>query len=251
MKLLQLILLLFIIVSCNQENIGKVEYQYSNDEKDNFLHFVYKGYKKDGKYFLAGCSKFFGDLEKEINLNESFYGKPDKHSSIKYKIVELNSDSIKIVFESNSSYRDKSSKRTGFFSIECHDEKDIINKFEIEGIEVNRELAKKNIEEGKIFFLFKPENKINFSGTDYLKDDCWKSKFKKYGFEDYYISECMPIEKYYQQMAEYNDEVFKYLSKSKKLAFKNYQEMRKTFDEEVNECELKKENKKKPVWSNG
>ena len=64
-------------------------------EQKAFLNFVYKGYQKDGKYFLAGCSKFFGNLEKEIKLKDSFYGMPDHHSSIQYTVAELNSDSIK------------------------------------------------------------------------------------------------------------------------------------------------------------
>ena len=50
----------------------------------------------------------------------------------------------------------------------------------------------------------------------------------------------MPIEKYYKQLSEYNNEVFKYLSKSKDLEFENYKGMKRAFDKEVSECRNKK-----------
>ena len=244
MKLLKSIILLIILISCNSDKIERTDYQYSADTKKAFLNFVYKGYQKDGKYFLAGCSKFFGNLEKEIKLKDSFYGMPDHHSSIQYTVAELNSDSIKFKFESKFSHHsfgeNKTSIGTGFFSIECFDGKDIIDSFKIEGDEVNKESAKKHIAEGKFYFLFKPENKINFSGTDYKKDDCWLNKNKKYGFVDFYISDCMPIEKYYKQLEEYNNTVFKHLLVTKELAFKDYKEMKRAFDNEVSECRIEK-----------
>ncbi len=239
---------LIIFISCNQDNkekthskiIERIDHQDSNDVKETFFNLVYKGYKKEGKYFLAGCSKFFGELEKEIKLNDSFYGTPDRHSSIQYTVVNLNSDSIRFKFENNlgrHSFGDsKTSIGTGFFSIKCHNEKDIIGKLTIEGMTVNKETARRHIEEGKFYILFKPENKINFCGTDYEKDDCWKNKFEKFGFENYYITKCMPIDKYYEQLEEYNNTVFNYLSEMKSFEFKDYKEMKRAFDNEVNEC---------------
>ena len=240
MKGITSIILLITLFSCNSEIIERTDYQYSTRMKKVFLNFAHKGYQKEGKYFLAGCSNFFGESGREINLEDSFEGPADHHSTIQYTVTELNNDSIGFKYESKFRHHsfgiNKTSIETGFFSIVCHDEKDINSKLIIDGEEVSKETAKKHIAEGKFYFLIKPENKINFSGTNYKKDDCLRYIHEKYGFEDYFIADCGPIEKYYQQMNEYNNTVFNFLLKSKNWDFQDYKEMKRAVDEDVHKC---------------
>lgn len=64
-----ILLLPFTFSNCKKK---KIDYVYL--AKNQLLGIIYKGYQKDDKYYLSGCSNWFGGLEKEIKKDDKFRG---------------------------------------------------------------------------------------------------------------------------------------------------------------------------------
>lgn len=218
-----ILLLSFTFSNCNEK---KREINYVYLAKYQFSNIVNKGYQKDGKYFLSGCSEWFGGLEKEIKKDDKLRGYGGLHGEgIIFTVEELNKDSLTFSFEQRFSQRSKQPIERGRFSIPCFKEKDILLDFKIEGIQVNKEAAEKHISEGKIYRIIPKDFSPQKNGVQKYLDACEKEAILKFGFQEYYYTKCIPIEKCFQKIQEYNDTVFYHLSQLSNYDFKDFESM--------------------------
>jgi len=237
MKLLLKIIILLLSFTFSNCNKKSEDIDYTNRAKFLFLNIVHKGYHKDGKYFLSGCSESFGGLEKEIKKNDKFNGYGGMHGeAMIFKAEDLTKDSLVFSFEQHFSQRSKQPIERGRFSIRCFEEKDIILDFKIEGIQVNKEGAKKHISEGKFYRIIPKDFSPQKNGVQKYLDACTKDAISKYGFQEYHFADCIPIEKCYQKIEEYNDTIFNHLVQLPKNNFKDFESMNIAFEEEIINC---------------
>ncbi|MCC6723776.1 MAG: hypothetical protein IT258_04660 [Saprospiraceae bacterium] len=218
----------------------KDEYENMLHRRDDFLHFIHSAYQVDGKYYLSGCSHWFGESEREIKQGDSFMGHPSHHCGTSYTVERLDSDSIYFSYEIDclSMYRVVTK---GAFSIPCQKDRSVAPEILFEGEKIDSFLAKKHLAEGRIYLLIAAG--LRDSGNIFENDSCRIVAEEKYGFKEYPILGCMPLEDKQLLLKQYNDIVFAHLKAQQNFNYYNAYDLTGYFNTELQKCRHEKFNR--------
>ncbi|MBK8567912.1 MAG: hypothetical protein IPN76_32475 [Saprospiraceae bacterium] len=202
------------------------------------MKFIYSAYQIDGKYYLSGCSHWFGELEREIKQGDSFTGFPDHHCHTTYTVEKLDGDSIYLSYKIECRMFNEVFITKGDFSIFCQKERALAPEVLFEGEKIDSFLAKKHIAEGRIYLLAAVAMKD--LGNFFDSDSCRVMVEKKYGVKEYPIKGCLPLEDKQLLLTQYNNAVFDFLKMHKACPYPSDYELTSYLRNEVETCRHEK-----------
>lgn len=238
MRLKPSLLFVLFVVIATTIHLGcvPVEDEHSSSaSRGDFLRFIYSAYQVDGKYYLSGCSHWFGELEREIEEGDSFV-KPDHHCPTTFTVKKLDEDSIEISYKIKCFPCFFGAK--GRFSIPCQKERSLAPEILFEGEKIDSFLAKKHIAEGRIYLLIAAG--LRDSSNIFENDSCRIVAEEKYGFKEYPVFGCMPLEDKQLLLTQYNDIVFAYLKALQNFQYYNTYALTGYFNSELQKCRHEK-----------
>jgi hypothetical protein len=218
--------------------VEEVEDENSSNRRGDFLKFIYSAYQVDGKYYLSGCSHWFGEMEREIKQGDSFMGFPDHHCGTTYTVERLDGDSIYLSYKIECRMNNKKYVTRGDFSISCQKERALAPEVLFEGEKIDSFLAKKHIAEGRIYYLQSVGDTSVYNM--YERDSCYILAEGKLGYQLRPIIGCMPLEDRNLSLLEYNRIVWHFLKKEKGRQYQSYGDPETEFRDELLTCRNEK-----------